>query len=244
MGKKWKQWQFLFSWAPKSLQMVTAAIKLKDASSLEEKLWQTQHIKTQRHHFANKGPYSQSYGFSSGHVWMWELDHKEGRAPKNWYFQTVVLEKILESPLDCKEINLSILKEINPDYSLEGLMLKVKLQYFGHLMRRADSLEKTLMLGKTEGRRSEMVGCHHRFNRNESEQTLGDSGGQRSLACCSPGGHRVRDDLATEQQQREERKKERRKMVPKDRRSKLPEGVVFQRTSVSRVRLNTMWSSD
>ena len=189
--------------------MVTAAIKLKDASSLEEKLWQTQHIKTQRHHFANKGPYSQSYGFSSGHVWMWELDHKEGRVPKNWYFQTVVLEKILESPLDCKEINLSILKEINPDYSLEGLMLKVKLQYFCHLMRRADSLEKTLMLGKTEGRRSEMVGCHHRFNRNESEQTLGDSGGQRSLACCSPGGHRVRDDLATEQQQqREERKNE------------------------------------
>ena len=65
----------------------------------------------------------------------------------------MVLEKTLESPLDCKEINQSVLKEINPEYSLEGLMLKLKLQYFGHLMRRTDSLEKTLMLGKTEGRR-------------------------------------------------------------------------------------------
>ena len=65
----------------------------------------------------------------------------------------MVLEKTLESPLDCKEINQSILKEISPEYSLEGLMLKLKLQYFGHLMRRTDSLEKTLMLGKTEGRR-------------------------------------------------------------------------------------------
>ena len=66
----------------------------------------------------------------------------------------MVLEKTIESPLDCKKINQSILREINPEYSLEGLRLKLKLQYFGHLMRRADSLEKTLMLGKTEGRRS------------------------------------------------------------------------------------------
>ena len=65
----------------------------------------------------------------------------------------MVLEKTLESPLDCKEIHQSILKEINPEYSLEGLMLKLKLQYFGHLMQRADSLEKTLMLGKIEGRK-------------------------------------------------------------------------------------------
>ena len=93
---------------------------------------------------------SQSYGFSSSHVWMCELDYKEGWAPKNWCFWTVVLEKTLESPLDCKE---SILKEISSEYSLEGLMLKLKLQYFGHLMRRADSFEKTLMLGKIEGGR-------------------------------------------------------------------------------------------
>ena len=89
------------------------------------------------------------YGFSSSHVWMWELHHKESWAPKNWCFQTVVLEKTLESPLDCKEIK-SILKEISPEYSLEGLMLKLELQYCGPLMRRADSLEKTLMLGKIE----------------------------------------------------------------------------------------------
>ena len=85
---------------------------------------------------------------------MWELDHKESWVPKNWHFWTVVLEKTLESPLDCEGSNQSILKEISPEYSLEGLMLNLKIQYFGHLMQRADSLEKTLMLGKTEGRRT------------------------------------------------------------------------------------------
>ena len=81
---------------------------------------------------------------------MCELDYKEGWVPKNWCFWTVVLEKTLESPLDCKE---SILKKISCEYSLEGLMLKLKLQYFGHLIQRNDSFEKTLMLGKIEGRR-------------------------------------------------------------------------------------------
>ena len=94
-----------------------------------------------------------NYGFSSSHVWMWELDHKGGWVLKNWCFQTVVLEKILQSPLDSKEVNQSILMEINFEYSLEGLMLKLKLQYFGHLIWRANSLEKTLMLGKIEGTR-------------------------------------------------------------------------------------------
>ena len=85
---------------------------------------------------------------------MWELDHKEGWAQKNWSFWTVVLEKTLTSPLDCKEIKPVILKEISAEYSLEGLMQKLKLQYFDHLMWRIDSgLEKTLMLEKIEGRR-------------------------------------------------------------------------------------------
>ena len=84
---------------------------------------------------------------------MWELDHKEGWAPKNWSFWIVVLNKTLGVPWTPRRSNQSILKEINPEYSLEGLMLKLKLQYFGHLMRRADSLEKTLMLGKIESRR-------------------------------------------------------------------------------------------
>ena len=86
--------------------ITSAALKLykkKKARSLEEKLWQTQHIKKQRHDFADKALSSQSYGFSSGHVWMGALDHKESWALKNWCFWTVVLEKTLESPLDCKE---------------------------------------------------------------------------------------------------------------------------------------------
>ena len=92
--------------------------------------------------------------FSSGHVWMWELDYKESWAPKRSCFWTVVLEKTLERvPWTERRSNQSILKEISPGCSLKGLMLKLKLQYFDHLMRRADSFEKTLMLGKIEGRR-------------------------------------------------------------------------------------------
>ena len=103
--------------------------------------------------FVNKGLSSQGYGFSSSHVWMWELDYKESWEPKNWCFWTVVLEKTLESPLAARRSNQSILKQISPGCSLEGLMLKLKLQYCGHLMWRADSFEKTLILGKIEGRR-------------------------------------------------------------------------------------------
>ena len=91
-----------------------------------------QHIKKQRDYFANKGPSSQSYDFSSSHVWMWEMDYKESWAQKNWCFWTVVLEKTLGSLLDCK-IKPVNPKEISPEYSLEGLMLKLKLQYFDHL---------------------------------------------------------------------------------------------------------------
>ena len=110
-----------------------------------------QHIKKQRHYFADKGLYSQSYGFSSSHVWMWELDQKESWTLKNWCFWTVVLEKTLESPLDCKKIQPANPKGNQSWISLERLMLK--LQYFGHLMWRTDSLEKTLMLRKTEDRK-------------------------------------------------------------------------------------------
>ena len=87
-----------------------------------------QHIKKQRHYFANKDSSSQNYDFSSSHVWMWELNYKESWVPKNWGFWTVVLEKTLESPLDNRRSNQSILKEVNPEYSLERLMLKLKLQ--------------------------------------------------------------------------------------------------------------------
>ena len=84
---------------------------------------------------------------------MWEVDYKESWVLKNWCLWTVMLEKTLESPLDCREIKPSILEQISPEYSLEGLTLKLKLQYFGHLMRRTGSLEKTLILGKIEGGR-------------------------------------------------------------------------------------------
>ena len=100
-----------------------------------------------------QGPFSQNYGFPSSHVWMWELDHKEGWAPKNWCFWTMVLEKTLKSPLDCKEIQPVHLKGNQSWIFIGGLMLKLKLQYVGHLMQRADSLEKTPMLKNTEGKR-------------------------------------------------------------------------------------------
>ena len=111
------------------------------------------HIKKQRHYLANKDLCSQSYGFSGSHVWIWELDHKESWALKNWCFWTVMLEKTLEDPLDSKEIQPVNLKEISPEYSLEGLTLKRKLQYFGNLMQTTDSLEKTLTLEKIESRK-------------------------------------------------------------------------------------------
>ena len=112
-----------------------------------------QHIKKQRHYFADKGLSSQSFGFSSSHVWMCELDHKESWAPNNWCFELWYWRRLLSVPWTARRSNQSILKEISPEYSLEGLMLKLKLQYFGHLMWRTDSFEKTLMLGKTEGGR-------------------------------------------------------------------------------------------
>ena len=110
-------------------------------------------LKKQRYYFMSKVPSSQSHGFSSSHVWMWELNHKEGWAPKNWCFWTVVL-KTLESPLDCKEI-----KTVNPKGNqswifIGGIDAEVEtLQNFDHLMQRANPLEKTLTLWKTEGRR-------------------------------------------------------------------------------------------
>ena len=128
-----------------------AAMKLKDVYSLEGQ--PRQHIKKQRCYFANKDPSSQGYVFSSGHVWMWELDYKESWTPKNWCFWTVMLDKTLRVPWTARRSNQSILKEINPGCSLEGLMLKLKLQYFGHLMRRTDSFEKTLILGGIGDRR-------------------------------------------------------------------------------------------
>ena len=178
---------------------MTADMILKYACSLNGKCDKPrQGIKKQRHHFADKGPYSQSYGFSGSHIWMWELDHKESWVLKNWCFWTVVLEKTLQSPLDCKKIKPVNLKEISPEYSLEGLLIKLKLQYFGNLMGRAKSLEKALMLGKTEDKGEEGGRGWDRWmapptDGHEFEQALGVGDGQGSLACCSSWGHKESD---------------------------------------------------
>ena len=112
-----------------------------------------QHIKKQRHYFADNGPSSQSYVFSSSHVWMWELDHKETERWRIDAFELWCWRTLSRIPWTARRSNQSILKEISPEYSLEGLMLSLMLQYFGHLMWRTDSLEKTLMLGKIDGGR-------------------------------------------------------------------------------------------
>ena len=146
---------------------------------------------------------SQSYGFSSSHVWMWELDYKESWAPKNWCFWTVVLEKTLESPLDCTEIQPVHPKEISPEYSLGGLMLKLKLQYFGQLGKNwligkdpdAGKDWRQEEKGMTE---DEMVGLHHWLNGHEFEHGFGVFEGHGSLVCCSPWGCRVGHNWVTE----------------------------------------------
>ena len=150
-------------------------------------------MEKQRYYFANIGPSSQGYCFSCGHVWMWELDCEESWVPKNWCFWTVVLEKTLESPLDCKEIQPVHSKWDQSWCSLEGMMLKLKLQYFGHLMWRADSFEKTLMLGKIEGRRRRgrqrmrwLDGSTD--SRDVSLWTPGGGDGQGGRACCDSWG--------------------------------------------------------
>ena len=154
-----------------------------------------QHIKKQRQHFADKGPYSQNYSFSSSHVWMWELDYKEGWVSKNWCFWTMVLEKTLESPLDSKEI-----KPVNPKGNQPWIFIgrteapilwppDVKSQLIG---KNPDAGQDW---GQMEKRvtEDEMVGWHHWLNGHEFAQTLVDGEGQGSLVCCSPWGPKESD---------------------------------------------------
>ena len=130
-----------------------------------------------------------------------EVEHWRTNVFKLWCWR-----RLLRIPWTARRSNQLILKGINLEYSLEGLMLKLNLHYFGHLIQRANSLEKTLMLGKIEGRRrrewqkNEIAGWYHQRNGHEFEQTPGDTEGQGSLVCCSLWGHRVRHNLVTEQQ--------------------------------------------
>ena len=178
MEKQWEQCQTLFWEAPKSLQMVTAAMKLKDACSLEDSYDQPrQHIKKQRHYFANKGSSSQGYGFSSSHVRMWELDYKENWVQKNWCFWTVVLEKTLESPLDCKEI-----QPVNPEGNQSWIFIgrtEAEAEAEAPILKPPDVkswlIGKDPDAGKDWGQEEkgmtedEMVGWHHQLNGHEFE---------------------------------------------------------------------------
>ena len=158
-----------------------------------------QHIKKQRHYSVNKGPSSQSYGFSSSYIWMWKLDYKESWQPKNWCFWTVVLEKTVESPLDCKEI-----QSVHPKGNQPWIFI-----------RRTDADAETPILGPSDAKNwliwtdpdagkdwrweekgtteDKMVGWHHQLVGHESEQASGVADGQGGLVCCSPWGHKELD---------------------------------------------------
>ena len=150
-------------------------------------------------HFADKGPYSQSYGFSSSHIRMWEVDHKEGWAPNNWCFQTVILEKTLKSPLDSKEI-----KTVNPKGNEPWIFIgktdaKAEASIFWPPEEKSWPTGKDPDAWKYWGHQEkgttedEMIGWHHWLKGHEFGQTLRDSEGQRGLGCCSPWGHKDLD---------------------------------------------------
>ena len=152
MGKQWKQWQILFSWAPKSLQIVTAAMKLKGDCSLEEKLWQSYCVLKSRDITSRtKFPIVRATVFP---VVIYGCESWTIKKIKHLRIDTFELwcwRRLLRVPWAARRSNQSILKKINPEYSLKGLLLKLKLQYIGHLMWRANALEKTLIFGKIEG---------------------------------------------------------------------------------------------
>ena len=212
-GKQWKQWQTLFSWTPKSggwwfcgwwmwtvdgdcsheikrrlhlgrKAMTNLDSVLKRLITLPTKVWVVK-----------------SYVFSGSHVWMWELDHKEGWALKSWCFWTVVLEKIFESPLDCKDI-----KPINPKGDQPWIFIgRTDRSWISNTLvsckRKSWLIGKDPDAGKDWGQEkkgmteNEMVGWHHRLDGHEFEQAPGDSEGQGSLVCCSPWSHRVGHNL-------------------------------------------------
>ena len=163
-----------------------------------------QHIEKQKHYFSNKGPASQSYGFSTSHACMWELDHKEGWVPHNWCFWTKVLEKTLESSLDSKEI-----KPVHPEGNQPWISFgRTDAETEAPILWPPDA--KSRLIGKDldggKDRRQEekgttkdeMVGWHNRLNGHEFEQALGNGDEQGSLVCCCPWGRKVGDGWTTE----------------------------------------------
>ena len=158
-----------------------------------------QHFKKQRHYFADKGLYTQSYGFSSSHVWMWELDHKESWVPKNWCFWTVVLEKMLESPLNCKEI-----QPVNPKGNQSWIFIaRSDVEDEASILWSPDVKNRLIGKDPDAGKdwrqeekgatEDEMAGWHHRLNGHEFEQAPGVDDGQGRQACCSLWGPKESD---------------------------------------------------
>ena len=208
MGNRWRNSgnsvRLYFWGAPKSLEMVTVTMTLETITPWKKSNDQhRQYIQKQRRYFADLGPASQGYGFSCGHVWMWELYCDEGWAPKNWCFWTVVLEMTLESPLDCKEI-LPVHSEGDQPWDFfgrNGAEAETPVLWPPHA--------KSWLIGKDSdaGRdwgqeekgttEDEMAGWHHWLNGRESKWTLG------GLACCDSWGRRVGHDWATELNWRE-----------------------------------------
>ena len=160
---------------------------------------QRQHIKKQRCYFVNKGPSSQGYGFCNSHVWMWELDYKESWVPKNWCFRTVVLEKTLESPLGCKEIQ-PVHPKGNQSWIFTGRTdAEAETPTLWPLDEKNELIGKEPDTGKDWGQEErgmtedEMVGWHHQLNGHEFEQAPGVGYGQGSLVSCSPWGRKQSD---------------------------------------------------
>ena len=175
--------------------MVTAAPKFKNTWPLEENYDKSrQHIKKQRHNFADKVLYSQSYGFSSSPIWMWELGHKKGWALKNWWFQTVVLEKTLESPLDCKEIkpvsakgNQSWIYIGSTDAEVEAPIIWPPGAN-SRLTGKDTDASKDLRHEEKWTTKDKRVEWHHQLDGHEFEPTPGVGDGQGSLVCFSSWG--------------------------------------------------------
>ena len=198
MGKQCKECQTLFFWAPKSLQMVTESMKLRHLLPGRKVMTNLDNVLKSRHHFANKGLSSQGYGFSSSHVWMWDLDYKENWAPKNWCFWIVML-KTLKSTLDCKEIQL-----VHPKGDQSWVFTG-----------RTDVEAETPILWPPDGKNwlfwkdpeagqdwswegkgtteDEVAGWHHWLDGHEFEWTPGVGDGQGGLACCNSWGYKESD---------------------------------------------------
>jgi len=197
MGKQWKQWQTLIF-----VLQITADgdsnYEIKRHLLLGRKVMTNQDstLIKQKHYFANEGPSSQSYGFSSSHVWMWELDYKESWTPENWYFWTVVLEKTPESPSDSKEIQ-PVHPKGNQSWTFIGRTdAEAETPIHWSPAVKNCLIWKDPDAGRDWGQEEkgttedDVVGCHHRLNGHEFESTPGVGDGQGGLVCCSPCGHK------------------------------------------------------